>query len=309
MSVSDISGRAKTNVHAEWISFFEFKKLARKYYGTRTLMFDADLARAVLDEFNTGNRRVNQRKVSQLVDQMTSGEFENTGEPLIISAEGVLNNGQHRLFALVEADTEIDMDVRFGIPRRAFSKTDTGTSRNPADVLTILGVRHGADIARSVRLLVLYGRGLPESVRSFVSNDEVGRAFEKWKDITEVSDRVAQRAIPRAIRGTALLATAYLASRSPGRAQLDAWLEILATGLEAARDNPAYVARERIVRAADAGLATREQLLERLALLINSWNAFAENRSATARDLTWKSGGRNAKQFPAVQGAELPAVQ
>ncbi len=269
-------------------------------------MFDADLARAVLEEFNSGNRRVNQRKVTQLAAQMTSGEFENTGEPLIISAEGVLNNGQHRLFALVEADATVDMDVRFGIPRRAFSKTDTGTARNAADVLTIKGVPHGADIARSVRLLVLYNRGLPESVRSFVTNDEVGRAFDQWKDITEVAERVSQHAIPRAVRGAALLTTAYLASRSPGSAKLDAWLEILATGLGAARDNPAYVARERILRATEAPSGTRELLLERLALLVNSWNFYSEKRTATVRKLAWKPGGRT---FPAVQGADLPAVQ
>ena len=308
MSASKMSVRAKTNPHADWVSLAEFRKLVQKYYGTRTLMFDADLAQAVLEQYNTGNRRVNHRKVSQLAAQMTSGEFENTGEPLIISAEGVLNNGQHRLFALVEADAEIDMDVRFGIPRRAFSKTDTGTSRNPADVLTILGVRHGADIARAIRLLVLYNRGLPESVRTFVSNDEIARAFDCWKDITDVAEQVSQHVIPRSVRGAALLATAYMASRSPAKSQLDAWLEILATGLGAARDNPAYVARERILRAADAPVGTRELLLERLALLIGSWNAFAENRSATVRDLTWKSAGRKAKEFPAVQGSELPVV-
>jgi hypothetical protein len=240
---------------------------------------------------------------------MRSGEFENTGEPLILSAEGVLNNGQHRLLALVDADATVDLDVRFGIPRRAFSKTDTGTSRNPADVLTILGVRHGSDIARAVRLLILHKRGLPESVRSFVSNDEIARAFDCWKDIADVAEQVSQHVIPRSVRGTALLATAYMASRSPAKAQLDAWLEILATGLGAARDNPAYVARERILRAADAPVGTRELLLERLGMLIKSWNAFAENRSATARDLTWKPGVRNNKEFPAVQGAELPAVQ
>jgi hypothetical protein len=170
-------------------------------------------------------------------------------------------------------------------------------------------VRHGADIARAIRLLVLYNRGLPESVRTFVSNDEIGRAFETWKDIADVAEQVAQHVIPRSVRGAALLTTAYLASRSPGKAQLDAWLEILATGLGAARDNPAYVARERILRAADAPVGTRELLLERLALLIGSWNAFAENRAASARDLTWKPGGRSAKAFPSVQGVELPTVQ
>ncbi len=115
------------NPHAERITSDELSDLVRSFYGTRTLVFDWALAEATLS-YNTGNRRVNRRKLEVLAKQMVSGEFENTGEPIIISAEGVLNNGQHRLFAVIEADAVIDMDVRFGIPRKAFTKTDTGTS-------------------------------------------------------------------------------------------------------------------------------------------------------------------------------------
>jgi len=130
------------NPHAERISPDEFGRLVRGHYGTKTLIFDKAFAERVL-EFNTANRRINRRKLDTLARQMRSGEFENTGEPIIVSAEGVLNNGQHRLWAVVEADAVVDMDVRFGIPRRVFSKTDTGTSRTGGDVLTIKGAACG----------------------------------------------------------------------------------------------------------------------------------------------------------------------
>src|SRR6201994_4902895 len=94
--------------------------------------------------------KVTRRKLDVLARQMRSGEFENTGEPIIISAEGVLNNGQHRLLALVEADAVVDMDVRFGIPRRVFTKTDTGAARSAADVLTIGGVAQGTRVSSAV---------------------------------------------------------------------------------------------------------------------------------------------------------------
>jgi hypothetical protein len=209
-------------------------------------------------KLNTGNRRVNQRKLAQLVDQMRSGEFENTGEPIIVSAEGVLNNGQHRLLAVVEADAVVDMDVRFGIPRRVFSKTDTGAARSGGDVLTIKGVPHGGPVSSAVRLLVLYRRGLPDSIREFVSNDEVGRAFDRWKDIAEVVAAVNGYAYPRGIRSTPLYATAYLASRSPGKATLKDWLYTLATGLDASKDTPAWQLRERLIRGVEAPVGTRE---------------------------------------------------
>ena len=282
-----------------------FRKLVTSHYGTKTLMFDADLAQAVLEEYNTGNRRVSQRKIEQMAAQMRNGEFQNTGEPLIMSAEGILNNGQHRLRALIEADAIVDMDVRFGIPRNAFTKTDTGTSRNPADILTIKGVTHGSETARAIRLLLLYIRGFPKSVREFVSNDEISRAYDSWKDISEVVTRVAEHQPPRAVRGAALVATAFLASRSPQAGKLDEWLEILATGLDVARNNPAYVARERIFRGADAPVGTRELLLERFALLIKSWNAFAGGKPVSAGDLRWRAGGKKPEEFPSVEGITL----
>src|ERR1700751_3512764 len=143
--------------------------------------------------------KVTRRKLDVLAREMRNGAFENTGEPIIISAEGVLNNGQHRLLAVVEADAVVDMDVRFGIPRRAFTKTDTGAPRTGGDVLTIAGVAHGDIVSSAVRLLILYKRGLPDSIREFVSNDEIARAYECWSGIAEVAQRIAAYKFPKGI--------------------------------------------------------------------------------------------------------------
>jgi len=121
-------GALAENPHAERISPEAFDRLVEDFYGTKPLLFDRSFAEAVL-RYNSGNRRVNRRKLEVLAEQMRSGAFENTSEPIIISAEGILNNGQHRLLAVVEADVVVDMDVRFGIPRRVFTKTDTGAPR------------------------------------------------------------------------------------------------------------------------------------------------------------------------------------
>jgi hypothetical protein len=282
----------------------EFLKLVSDHYGMKTLMFDRALAEVAL-ELNTGNRRLNRRKVDQLVRQMQSGEFENTGEPIIISEDGIINNGQHRLVAVVEADAVLDMDVRFGIPRKAFSKTDTGTSRSSADVLTIKGVKTGSQVSSAVRLLILYQRGLPESIRGFVSNDEVARGFDEWRDIEDVVAAVNAHAFPKAVRSTPLYATAFMASRSPQKAKLEKWLDAVATGLEVGRDSPAYQLRERLLRGIDSPIGTREGQLERFALMIKSWNLWAKSGTVTMREFRWTSIGKNAEPFPAVTGARL----
>ena len=254
------------------------------YYGMKTVIFDKEFAEGVL-ELNTGNRRINRRKLDLLAEQMRSGSFENTGEPVIFSAEGVLNDGQHRIMAVVESDAVVDMDVRFGIPRKAFTKTDTGSSRNGGDVLAIRGIAGGAAVAPAVRLLVLYRHGLPDAIRDFVSNAEIDEAFDKWKGIESVGKQVAGYNFPKGVRSTPLLATAFMASRSPGKEKLAAWLETLATGLTSSRSDPAYLLRERLMHGIEAPIGTREGLLERFALMIMSWNAAAAGEGISSQKL------------------------
>jgi hypothetical protein len=297
-------GPAKVNPHAERIDADGFARLVGGFYGTKTFVFDRALAEAALVS-NTGNRKVNRRKVEQLVRQMAAGEFENTGEPVILSAEGILNNGQHRLLAIIEADAVVEMDVRFGIPRSAFSKTDTGAARTGADVLTIKGVGSGGAVSSALRLLVLYRRGLPEAVREFVSNDELSRAFDAWPDIEKVVAAVNAHAFPKPVRSTPLYATAFLASRTSAKAKLEPWLDAVDTGLDVARDNPAYQLRERLIRGVDAPVGTREGQLERFALMIKSWNLWARGETVTKREFRWSSVGRAAEPFPVVAGARL----
>lgn len=294
--------RSVTNPHAEWLTAEEIAKLVTGHYGTRILMFDKDVAEAVL-AYNTGNRRINKRKLEQLVGQLRREEFINTGEPIIISREGVLNDGQHRLQAVIDADVEIDMDVRFGISREAFRVTDTGASRTPGDVLTILGAHAGGQVSSTVRLLLLYERGLPESIREFVSHQEIANAFERWKGIEDVVAEVNRHAFPKAVKSIPLYATAFLASRSPGKAKLETWLDAVATGLDVGRDHPAYQLRERLLRGIPA--ATREGLMERFALMVKSWNLFAKGETVPMREFRWTSAGKNAEAFPTVAGAKL----
>ncbi len=282
----------------------QLKEAVATFYGTKTLLFDRSFAEAMLG-LNTGNRRVNARKLAQLVSQMRAGTFENTGEPIIVSAEGVLNDGQHRLHAVVESDAVVDMDVRFGIPRRAVTKTDTGAGRTGGDVLAIQGVAGSAAVAPAIRLLILFRRGLPDSIREFVSNAEIADTYEKWKGIEAVGKQVAGFNFPRGVRSTPLLAVAFMASRSPGRDKLSAWLETLATGLASGKSDPGHLLRERLVRGMDAAVGTREGLLERFALMILSWNAFAAGTGLTNKELRWTATGKAAHPFPKVDGARL----
>ena len=300
---TDSPAHVSRNPHAERLDAGQLHELVNSHYGTKVVLVDKALAQKLL-ELNTGNRAINARKLNRLVDQMKSGAFENTGEPIIISAEGVLNDGQHRLQAIAEADVTVDLDIRFGIPRRVFSRTNTGTSRSGSDVLAIRGVSGGM-VAPAVRLLILYRRGLPESIREYVSNAEIDEGFQRWPGFDVVAKDIAAFRYPRGVRSTPLLTTAYLASRSPGKDRLPDWLETLATGVGTGKHDPAYLLREHLIRGVDAAVGTRESLVERFALMILAWNAFAFGKTMTARELRWTSVGKTAAPFPEVAGVRL----
>jgi len=282
----------------------ELDGLIGTYNGLKTMTVDAAAARRLL-AINTGNRRVSQRRIGQLAAQMRGGHYENTGEPIIVSDNGVLNNGQHRLLAVIEADAAVEMDIRFGIPRKAFVKTDTGAARSGADVLSIRNVSGAPQIAMALRLLIAYERGLPEHLRDYISNDEINRAYDRWPDIEQAVAKVQVYRFPPQIRSTPLFATTFLAVRAPRAARVDEWLHVLATGLEAHREHPAYVLRERLLRGVGSELGTRERQLVRFALMIKSWNMFRNDEEMPMREFRWLPTGRDPQPFPRVVGARL----
>ena len=77
-------------------------------------------------------------------------------------------------------------------------------------------------------------------------------AFEEFSGIEEIVVLVNQHSFPKPLRSTPLYATAYLASRTPQKGRLGAWLDAVATGLDVSKNDPAYVLRERLLRGIDA---------------------------------------------------------
>jgi hypothetical protein len=282
----------------------ELDALIGSYNGTKTMVIDPAAARRLL-AINTGNRRVSERRVSQLAAQIRAGQYENTGEPIIVSDTGILNNGQHRLLAIIEADASVETDIRFGIPRKAFVKTDTGAARTGADVLSIRGISGAGQISTTLRLLISYERGLPEHLRDYLTNDDINRAYDRWPDVTQAVTKVQVYRFPPQIRSTPLFATTFLAMRAPRAARVDEWLHVLATGLEAHREHPAYLLRERLLRGVGSELGTRERQLVRFALMIKSWNMFRQDEELPMREFRWQSTGRDPQPFPRVTGARL----
>jgi hypothetical protein len=264
----------------------DFDSLVASFHGMRTTVVGPELAARML-ALNTGNRKVNQRRVDEFALAMASGEFINTGEPIIFSDQGILNDGQNRLHAIVKSGVSIEVDVRFGIPRAAFVRTNTGASRNAADVLSIRGVGSAATIAATVRLLMAYERGLPEHLRDTFDNQAVDSAFSSWPEVPKAMAMVSEAGVRAAFRGTSLYAAVALALRHPKSSGISRWLESVETGYGLEPGDPVYALRERLTKPGKDGAFGRDRQLVRFALMIRSWMLFRDGKRVTTREFKW----------------------
>lgn len=96
-----------------------------------------EMARSWL-QFNTGNREIQKNHIAMIKrDILMSNWMMNaqpicfTDNPLHPEGNGTprLLNGQHRLHAIIEADTAIDVPIATGIPKQAFATFDTHAKR------------------------------------------------------------------------------------------------------------------------------------------------------------------------------------
>ena len=94
------------------------------------LLITPNMAKELL-RLNKGNRPIHKSNLEYLTRQMAGGHWVYNGAPIIMSSDGALLDGQHRLLACINADRAFVSDVTYGISREAFQTLDTGARRTP----------------------------------------------------------------------------------------------------------------------------------------------------------------------------------
>ena len=90
---------------------------------------------------NVKNRRKRTPVILKYANAMSTGRWkEDTFELIKISKTGVILDGQHRLEAVIKANTPIYFHVVEGLDDSIFDVLDTGSIRNASDVFKINGI-------------------------------------------------------------------------------------------------------------------------------------------------------------------------
>lgn len=127
-------------------------------------LIDPDTAKTWLDEANTHNRPISRAYVKSLAADLADGRWQTTHQGVAFDSEGVLADGQHRLWAIVESGVPALLSVTRGLSPKVFEVIDQHRKRTAGQILTMEGISKDAPrfgtMAR-VLLMTRYGRLRP----------------------------------------------------------------------------------------------------------------------------------------------------
>ena len=238
-------------------------------------MIDAEKATEYLKLNHPNNRNLRRDRVRSLANDMNTGNWMQSGDPIRFDTDGHLIDGQHRLAALVTIDAKLPFLVLRGVAPNAIHVIDTGAARRPMDALKIAGHNNTALLAGAARVLYRLKAGPLDGSRvPSVSHSALLEMVERHPALRESCMK------PRAIRGIrpSLLVTMHYVSRLldvPERG--DAFIAVFNTGIPDYAGDPAHMLRERWLH--ERGAVVRSTDSHTLVQIAHVWNHFAKQRA------------------------------
>jgi len=130
--------------------------------GTTTMRFarrtiTPQLAAEILARSEGAHQRpLGKFRVLRLAESIRRGEWQLTHQGIALDPDGVLLDGQHRLNAIILADTPVEMMVAEGVPADSFAVLDMGLSRGPSTTLALAGFTNTNILAAAARIVLTH---------------------------------------------------------------------------------------------------------------------------------------------------------
>lgn len=264
------------------------------------------------------NRPLVESRANKIASAILNGKWCPNGQSLILSHDGELCDGQHRLRGCIIANKPITTFVVYlheNADTSFFDTIDQGKPRTAGDRLALEGVRWhnlAASIVRQTLLWERYGvidtghgsgnrskgSGARDTIK--VSVGDIHEYHKKHRKRFEEATAAVSLYI-NLLRGWApasLVGFVYCQAALRNQKKADEFLHGLATGENLTSDSPVLKLRKRLQQEALQKVTLPNRHI--LALTIKAWNDFAENRHG--RLLSWHE---EKEGFPAFATGAL----
>lgn len=244
---------------------------------------------------NECNRIVSDANVKKLKHDILNGSLVLNGENIIISKEGMLNDGQHRCLAIVEADRPVRTMVVFGVARETRITLDQGMTRTTSHYFAMAGYKYAGHSATLTRYILSYrAAGTIEKNQSKpITKSDLNALMSDERDIIYSVIESTPNGISNQLGGRPLLAFClYTFSKgwSVHTEVATSFIRMLADGHNLSEGDPILVARNRLMQKNN-----RLKPNEKAEIIFRAWNH-------------WRRGNEKIKQIPARNG-KLPSVE
>jgi hypothetical protein len=233
------------------------------------------MAEVILSQ-NHNNRSIRPTKLSQMVRDMAGGRWKLNGEPIIVAKTGELNDGQHRLTAIVESKAPQVLLFVFGVDRETRTTVDQGANRGVSDYIQMDGGHNATTLASITRHVMSYehngGKALGRP-HELSSSEVLERAL---RDKTlQTSAKYADDRKSRMKRYCSPTVIGICHNILLGENATDglAFMEQLCSGENLKRGEPIFTLREKLLDV-DRG----KTVLFCVEVIFRAWNAYRERR-------------------------------
>lgn len=222
---------------------------------------------------NPENRPIKWKSQLYAAD-MRAGRWAFNGEPIILSREGLVNDGQHRLSAIIESNTTHDMMFVFGLDRDSRLTVDQGAARGAGDYLGMGGRKNAMNLAAIAKAVLSFeaGDGRKLSANS-ITNAEILARCEHDSQMEVATDyAVSVYRYTRPFAAPKIIGTAFylLSEVNPIDARI--FMDRVSIGEGLKRGDPAYAVRDALLSLGKTSTAAK------LEVILRGWAAYRTNR-------------------------------
>lgn len=268
---STMNDAAQANRELSWLA----QRIAKSRDGvfSEIATITPSIAKHILDQ-NADNRNIRQKIVDRIASDIAGGMWDLNGEAIIVAKSGELNDGQHRLSAIIQANKAVQSNIIFGVDRNSRFTVDMGAVRTTGDFLGMEGAKYRTHAAACAKLLLMFRKGLYGSSGNGSLSDFTSTAIraEYWKNQKDVDSAVADiinEVFLKQYGGSALIAAHVLIYRANG-SEAAFFFNKLATGDQLPRGSAILALRAKMMEVK----ADRLRPWEKLEIFLRYWNAW-----------------------------------
>lgn len=231
----------------------------------------------ILLQRNPANRTLVATKLADYCHDIEAGNWELNGEAILISKDGLMNDGQHRCTAVIHTGRSIKTVITFGVSRDSRVTVDQGAVRTAGDYLAMDGVESSKSAAAVAGMLWQYANigKISRQTEYRPTKAQVREAFTAHESINDSIRAVHHKGVVL-VGGTSTLAFCHYLFAKRDKAAADFFVQRLIKGDRLAASSPIFRCRERLLsnRKMDVG--------QKVELIFRTWNAFRLNKKFAA---------------------------